>query len=210
VSARASAEGGACFLVGRDATGVSVGEAVPTIGLHGVDQRAVVLAGARLEARDLLGGIPGRGEAQRAAALDVARLWVAATAVGVAQAAFEAALRYSQQRTTFGKPINQHQAIQLVLADMATKTAAARLLTYAAAAGGPGDPRLARAKTYAAEVACDVALASMRVHGGYGYTTEFPIERYYRDAAHLPSTPLADELERCGAAEALVAAHRAR
>ena len=135
----------------------------------------------------------------------MARLGAAATAVGLAQAAFEAALRYSQQRTTFGKPINQHQAIQLKLADMATKVAAARLLTYDAADRDPAGERLAMAKVFASETAYEVALDSMRTHGGYGYTTEFPVERYYRDAAQLLGAPLDNELERRDVADALIA-----
>src|SRR2546425_5726934 len=114
----------------------------------------------------------------------MARLGLAATAVGVAQAAFEAALRYSQQRPAFGKPICQHQAIQLKLADMATAITAARLLTYHAAGRlqAGDDVPAGLAGLYAAEVAYEVTLEAMRVHGGYGYTTGFPLERYYRDA----------------------------
>src|SRR5262244_3306654 len=108
--------------------------------------------------------------------LGVAELGLAAIAVGVGQVAFEAALRYSQQRTTFGKAICQHQAVQLKLADMATRLTAARLLVGDAAG---------RARRFAVDAALGVTLESMRIHGGYGYTTEFPVERYYRDAAAL-------------------------
>jgi alkylation response protein AidB-like acyl-CoA dehydrogenase len=117
-----------------------------------------------------------------------ARLGVAALAVGVAQAAFEAALRYSQQRSTFGRPICQHQAVQLKLADMATSLTAARLLTYDGARrldGGGDDVGARLARVFASEVAADVTLEAMRIHGGYGYTAEFPVERHYRDAARL-------------------------
>jgi alkylation response protein AidB-like acyl-CoA dehydrogenase len=113
----------------------------------------------------------------------------AAAAVGLAQAAFESALRYSQQRSAFGVPICQHQAIQLKLADMATSIAVARLLTQRAAAeGDAGDTAVVQAGMaylQAAETACAVTLEAMRIHGGYGYTAEFPVERYYRDAAML-------------------------
>jgi alkylation response protein AidB-like acyl-CoA dehydrogenase len=125
---------------------------------------------------------------------------VAAIAVGLAQAAFEAALRYSQQRSTFGKPIAYHQAVQLKLADMATSITAARLLTEDAAGTGDG---AALAKILASETACAVTLDSMRIHGGYGYTTEFPVERYYRDAAHLPAALGGNERERVTAAQQL-------
>jgi alkylation response protein AidB-like acyl-CoA dehydrogenase len=119
----------------------------------------------------------------------VTNVGAAATAVGLAQAAFEAALRYSQQRSTFGKPICQHQAVQLKLADMATAITAARLLTGRAAerldADARDDTGAAMARLAAGETAYMVTLEAMRIHGGYGYTSEFPVERYYRDAAGL-------------------------
>src|SRR6185295_5606639 len=114
--------------------------------------------------------------------------------------------RYAQQRTTFGKPIAQHQAVQLALADMATAVTAARLLT-ADAAAEPGDAiRGAMAKVYASETAYSVTLASMRVHGGYGYTSEFPVERYYRDAARLASSPTTNAADRAEIARLLSSA----
>ena len=117
------------------------------------------------------------------------RVREAGAAVGLAQAAFESALRYSQQRSAFGVPIGQHQAIQLKLADMATAIAVARLLTHRAAPNGEGrdagTAEAAMAYLQAAETAAAVTLESMRIHGGYGYTAEFPVERYYRDAAML-------------------------
>jgi alkylation response protein AidB-like acyl-CoA dehydrogenase len=132
--------------------------------------------------------------------LAVARLGLAATAVGLAQAAFEAALRYSQQRTAFGKPICQHQAIQLKLADMATRLTAARALTYRAAErldADPADDAVAiMARLDAADTAYMVTLEAMRIHGGYGYTKEFPVERYYRDAARLLTAPPDPERDR--------------
>src|SRR5438105_1590192 len=115
--------------------------------------------------------------------LAVVDLGLGAVAVGVGQAAFEAALRYAQQRTTFGKAICQHQAVQLKLADMATRLTAARLLVADAATRDDAAAR--RARRFAVDAAVDVTLESMRIHGGYGYTTEFPVERYYRDAAAL-------------------------
>ena len=189
VPARAEPDGPTCFLVGRDSPGLTMGAPVGTLGLRGLEQSTLGFTAARVEPRNVLGGVAGRAAEHLDAARAMARLGVAATAIGVAQAAFEAALRYSRQRTTFGKPIGQHQAIQLKLADMATKTTAARLLTYDAAERGRGDDRLARARIYAAETAYEVALESMRIHGGYGYTAEFPIERYYRDAAQLMLMP---------------------
>jgi alkylation response protein AidB-like acyl-CoA dehydrogenase len=204
----ATATGPAWFLVPRGADGARLGPALPTLGLRGLDPCALHFEHCRIAGRDLLGGSTGRGEAQRAAVLAMARLGIAATAVGLAQAAFEAALRYAQQRTTFGKPIAQHQAIQLTLADMATAVTAARLLTADAAAEPREAVRGAMAKVYASETAYAVTLASMRVHGGYGYTSEFPVERYYRDAARLASSPVPNTVERRELARALATASR--
>ena len=118
--------------------------------------------------------------------LDGGRIIVAAPAVAVATAAFEAAIKYAQQRKTFGQPIAQHQAIQLKLADMATKIQAARLLTYEAAAkkdkGERIDLEVGMAKLFASEMCGEVTLEAMRIHGGYGYIKDFDVERYYRDA----------------------------
>ena len=180
-----------------DGTGLVVGEPIVTLGLRGLAPRTVTLGGLRVGAEALVTGATGSARARRAAALGVA-----ATAVGLAQAAFEAALRYSQQRSTFGRPIAQHQAVQLKLADMATSITAARLLTYDAAATSDG-VRAGLAKILASETACAVTLEAMRIHGGYGYTTEFPVERYYRDAAHLPAALGGNERERVTAARRL-------
>jgi alkylation response protein AidB-like acyl-CoA dehydrogenase len=192
IAARLSDGTAASFVV--PASGARVGAPHATLGGRGLDPSDVVfdtVVGA--EAR-----LGGSDDAHRAADA-VMRLATAATAVGLAQAAFEAALRYSQQRTTFGQPISQHQAIQLKLADMSTAITASRLLVYDAAdtADGVPDPRgVAMAKIEATEAAYRVALESMRTHGGYGYTAEFPIERYYRDAARLLVTPTGNDAER--------------
>ena len=118
--------------------------------------------------------------------LETGRINIAARAVGVATAAFEHAIRYAQQREAFGVPIAQHQAIQLKLADMATKIEAARLLTYKAAEkkdqGERVDLEAGMAKLYASEICYEVAMDSMRIHGGIGYIKELPVERFYRDA----------------------------
>ena len=147
------------------------------------------LRGCVVPARQVLGGVEAPEPTALAAAQAVARVREAAAAVGLAQAAFEAALRYSQQRSAFGVPICQHQAVQLMLADMATAIAVSRLLVQRAAAeDGAGDAATAHAAMaylHAAETAYKVTLDSMRIHGGYGYTAEFPVERYYRDAAAL-------------------------
>ena len=185
-----------CFLIDHDSPGMRRGAPLATLGLRGLESCAFRFEACRAASRDLLGGAPGHGGVQAALARVAARLGAAATGLGIAQAAFEAALRYSQQRTTFGKPIAQHQAVQLMLADMATRITAARLLVDDAASHADDDVRLSMAKVYASETAYQVALDAMRVHGGYGYTSEFPVERYYRDAAGLASSPTANASER--------------
>jgi alkylation response protein AidB-like acyl-CoA dehydrogenase len=129
--------------------------------------------------------------------------------VGVARAAFEAAIRYAQQRETFGVPIAKHQAIQFKLADMATRLEAARLLTHNAArkldAGERADVEAGMAKLFASEAAFENAAEAMRIHGGYGYTTEFPVERYYRDAPLLIIGEGTNEIQRMVIARGLLA-----
>jgi alkylation response protein AidB-like acyl-CoA dehydrogenase len=200
----ASAAGEGCFLVGRATSGLRVGPPVATLGLHGLDPAALALEGCRVAPAELLGGAMGRGAAQAASALSFARLVGAAVALGLAQAAFEAALRYSQQRQTFGKPISQHQAIQLALADMATGVTAARLLVYDAADHADDAAGAALAKVHASDTAYHVTLGALRVHGGYGYTSEFPVERYYRDAARLAAWPTLNAADRRDLAARLV------
>jgi alkylation response protein AidB-like acyl-CoA dehydrogenase len=203
VIARAADGDAGCFLVRRDAERLAVGAAPATLGARGLGTADVGLDGVLVEDAARL-----RGEAPRAAGA-LARLALAATAVGLAQAAFEAALRYSQQRSAFGQPICQHQAVQLKLADMATRITAARLLTSRAAerldADAGDDLGAHLAKIEASESAAVVALEAMRIHGGYGYTNEFPIERLYRDAARLLVTPTDNDAERRLVAERVVA-----
>jgi alkylation response protein AidB-like acyl-CoA dehydrogenase len=193
----AAPDGPTWLLVDPTMPGVRVERPAATLGLRGLDACRIHVERCRVPSRNLLAG--GIGPEMRA----LARLGVAATGVGLAQAAFEAALRYSQQRTTFGKPIAQHQAIQLTLAGMATKVTAARLLAYDAAGPEPDDTKRLIAKVYASEIAYEVTLDSMRVHGGYGYTSEFPVERYYRDAAHLASSPTTNAADRAELARQL-------
>ena len=191
-----SPDGTVLVVVDPGIPGFSVDAPAATLGLRGLDPCRLRFVRCRVPSRNLLGGRTRDASEQRASLLEIARLGVAATGVGLAQAAFEAALRYAQQRTTFGKPIAQHQAIQLKLADMATRITAARLLVYDAAVPEGDDSRRLVAKMFAAETAYEVALDSMRVHGGYGYTSEFPVERYYRDAARLAWTPTTNAADR--------------
>ena len=144
--------------------------------------------------------------------LEVGRINIAARAVGVAKAAFEQAIKYAQQRETFGKPICEHQAIQLKLADMATKIEAARLLTYQAAEkkdrGERCDVEAGMAKLFASETCLEVATDAMRILGGYGYTTEFPVERYYRDAPLMIIGEGTNEIQRLVIARQLLQRHK--
>ncbi len=175
-----------CFIVEKGGPGFEVGRDLDKLGYRGVDTCELIFQDFRVPAENLVGGEEGKGFQQVMAGLEAGRINIAARAVGVATAAFEASIRYAQQRHTFGAPIAQHQAIQLKLADMATKIQAARLLTYEAAAkkdeGKRVDLEAGMAKLFASEVCAEVTLEAMRIHGGYGYIKDYPLERYYRDA----------------------------
>jgi alkylation response protein AidB-like acyl-CoA dehydrogenase len=166
--------------------GFTVGRDLGKLGYKGTETCEVHFEAARVPAANLLGGTEGRGFKQVVSALEIGRLNIAGRSVGVAQAALDAALRYSRERHAFGQPIGEFQAVQLKLADMATRIRAARLLTWWAATrkdrGERTDAETAMAKLFASEVALEAALESMRIHGGYGYSTEFEVERLYRDA----------------------------
>src|SRR3989441_2895808 len=174
------------FAAEKDAPGVTIGRQLDKLGYKGIETCEVSFEDFRVPAANLVGGVEGRGFTQVMSGLEVGRINIAARAVGVAQAAFEDAIRYAQQRKTFGKPICEHQAIQLKLADMATKIEAARLLTRQAAAmkdrGERADVEAGMAKLFASETCQEVSLEAMRILGGYGYVKEFHVERYYRDA----------------------------
>ncbi|HUY45543.1 MAG TPA: acyl-CoA dehydrogenase family protein [Streptosporangiaceae bacterium] len=174
------------LLVDTDAAGFTVSKDIGKLGYKGPESCELVLDDVRVPAADLLGGVEGRGMQQVLSALECGRINIAARALGVAQAAYDAALGYSRQRQAFGKPISEFQAIQLKLADIATELQAARLLVYWAASkadtGERNDMASGMAKLFASEVALKAAMESMRIHGGYGYSTEFPVERLYRDA----------------------------
>ena len=175
-----------CFIVEKSVSGVEVGQHFDKLGYRGVDTAELLFRDCRVPASNLVGEVEGRGFSQVMAALESGRINVAARAVGVATAALEAAVKYAQQRETFGVPIARHQAIQIKLADMATKIEAARLLTYEAARkkdlGERVDLEAGMAKLFASEVCGEVTLEAMRIHGGYGYVKDYPVERYYRDA----------------------------
>jgi len=159
------------------------------LGYKGIDSAELFFENCRVPPENLIGGIEGNGFKQVMGGLELGRINVAARGVGVSQAALDEAVKYSQQRETFGKPICQHQAIQLMLADMATRTEAARLLVHRAAEAFDNkercDMEAGMAKLFATEAAISSSIESMRVHGGYGYSKEFPVERLYRDAPLL-------------------------
>ncbi|AII07826.1 acyl-CoA dehydrogenase family protein [Rhodococcus opacus] len=166
--------------------GLTVSRDLPKLGYKGVETCELSFDGYRTPAAAILGGTPGKGFAQMMKGLETGRIQVACRALGVATAALEDSLAYAQQRESFGKPIWKHQSIGNYLADMATKLTAARQLTWHAAeqydSGDRCDMEAGMAKLYASEVAMDIALNAVRIHGGYGYSTEYDVERYFRDA----------------------------
>ncbi|MBO0770945.1 MAG: acyl-CoA dehydrogenase family protein [Actinobacteria bacterium] len=177
---------GISILLAEPGPGFTVSRDLPKLGYKGVESCELSFDGYRCPAGALLGGTEGEGFRQMMDGLELGRVQVAARAVGVARAALEDSLRYAQQREAFGQPIWRHQAVGHRLADMATRVAAARLLTTRAAAaldaGRRSDLEAGMAKLFASEACLAVAADAVRVHGGYGYSAEFDIERYYRDA----------------------------
>jgi alkylation response protein AidB-like acyl-CoA dehydrogenase len=171
--------------------GLTVSKPLRKLGYKGVESVELVFDGFCVPADAILGGRKGmnQGFRQFMGGIELGRVNIAARAIGIAQAAFEAAIRYAQEREAFGKPIAQHQAIQLKLAQMATKIEASQLLMLQAArkkdAGERADLEAGMAKLFATETAEEVALEAMRIHGGYGYSQEFSVERIYRDAPVL-------------------------
>ena len=188
-TARPPHRGMSVFLVERGTPGLTVSRTFEKLGYKGVETAELVFDGVQVPATNLLGGKEGEGFKHAMSGLEVGRINVAARAVGLAQAAFNDAIIYAQQRITFGKPIAQHQAIQLKLADMATKIEAARLLLQKAARkkdrGERCDLEAGMAKLFASEMCQEVTLDALRIHGGFGYTKEFNVERYYRDAPFM-------------------------
>jgi alkylation response protein AidB-like acyl-CoA dehydrogenase len=173
----------------KPAPGLVVGKNIPKLGYKGVETTELTFEGHRVPAAQLLGTEEGQGFRQIMDGIEVGRVNVAARAVGVSTRAFEEAIHYSQVRQTMGKPIAQHQAIQFKLAEMGTKVEAARLMMLNAAqkkdAGERSDLEAGMAKLFASEVCYEVCLDALRVHGGYGYSAEFTVERLYRDAPFL-------------------------
>jgi alkylation response protein AidB-like acyl-CoA dehydrogenase len=204
-------EGVSAFVVekepGTSYGGIRVSRNIGKLGYKGIETVEMAWDDHRVPASALLGD-PGRGLGYILSALETGRINIAARAVGVARAAFDAALHYAQERETFGKPIAQHQAIQLKLADMATRLEAARLLTRSAAekkqSGDRADVEAGMAKLFASETAFELAAEAMRIHGGVGYTTDLPIERYYRDAPLMLIGEGTNEIQRLVIARGLL------
>jgi alkylation response protein AidB-like acyl-CoA dehydrogenase len=184
-SAQPASKGISVLLV-EPGEGMTVSKDLPKLGYKGVESCEVTFDGYRAPLDSVLGGQPGHGFAQMMKGLETGRLQVAARALGVGRAAFDDALAYSQTRESFGKPIWKHQSVGNLLADMATSLEAARQLTMYAArefdAGRRVDMEAGMAKLFASETAMKIALDAVRVHGGYGYSTEYDVERYFRDA----------------------------
>jgi alkylation response protein AidB-like acyl-CoA dehydrogenase len=205
-------EGISCLIVEKEpgpaSGGIIVSRNIGKLGYKGIETVEMTYDGHRVPADALLGDA-GRGLSYILGALEVGRINIAARAVGVARAAFDAALSYAQERRTMGKPIGEHQAIQLKLADMATKLEAARLLTRSAAerkqSGERADVEAGMAKLFASEAAFEIATESLRIHGGVGYTTELPVERYYRDAPLMIIGEGTNEIQRLVIARGLLA-----
>ena len=197
-----------------DHAGLTIPPKIKKMGYKGVESTELVYEDYRVPATNVLGGEEGVGNGFKYMmdALEVGRVNVAARGVGIAQRALELALRYSQERSTFGKPIAQHQAIQFKLADMATKVEAARLLTLKAArmkdAGQRSDLEAGMAKLFASEAGKEVVEEAFRIHGGYGYSKEYEIERLYRDAPLLLIGEGTSEIQRMVIGKKLLQRHK--
>ena len=199
---------GVSILLVEKVPGFTVSKDLPKLGYKGVESCELNFTDCRVPAAALLGAAEGDGFAQMMKGLEVGRLQVAARATGVARAAFEDALRYAQERESFGKPIWQHQSVGNMLADMGTKVSAARALLNSAAekfdSGARVDMEAGMAKLFASEVGMEVALDAVRVHGGYGYSTEYDVERYFRDAPLMIVGEGTNEIQRGVIAKQLV------
>jgi alkylation response protein AidB-like acyl-CoA dehydrogenase len=202
---------GMSMFLAEKGPGFRVGRRLEKLGYKGIDSAELVFEDYRVPADRLIGG-EGQGMACAIAGLELGRVNVAARGVGVAQRALDEAVRYAQQRKTFGKPIHEHQAIALKLADMATRVEAARLLTEKAARaldrGDRCDYEAGMAKLFATEAAVENSLEAMRIHGGYGYSKEFVVERLYRDAPLLVIGEGTNEIQRLVIAKRLIERNR--
>jgi len=203
---------GMSLLIAEKGPGFTVNRKLEKLGYRGIDTCELSFDDYKVPADRLIGGVEGRGLHQILNGLELGRINVAARGVGIANAALKEAVAYSQVRKTFGKPICEHQAIQLKLGEMATRLEAARLLTYRAAEaydlGERCDMEAGMAKLFATEAAVENSLEAMRIHGGYGYSKEFNIERLYRDAPLLIIGEGTNEMQRIIIAKQLIERNR--
>ena len=203
---------GMSMFIAEKGDGYTVTRKLEKLGYRGVDTAEIVLENYRISKDCLIGGEEGRGFYNAVGGLELGRINIAARAVGVAKAALDESVRYSQTRKTFGKPICEHQAIQLKLGDMSTRVEAARLLTESAAkafdAGKRCDMEAGMAKYFASEAALENSIEAMRVFGAYGYSSEFVIERLYRDAPLLAIGEGTNEMQRIIIARQLIERNR--
>lgn len=199
---------GTSLFIAPKGPGFTVSRKLEKLGYKGIDSAELIFDDYRIPAANLIGGEEGFGLRHALGGLELGRINVAARGIGVARAATEDSVRYAQQRQTFGKPIAEHQAIAIKLADMATRLEAARLLTLQAAQaydrGERCDMEAGMAKLFATEAALENSTEAMRIHGAYGYSKEFHIERYYRDAPLLCIGEGTNELQRIIIARQLV------
>jgi butyryl-CoA dehydrogenase len=208
-------EGFTCFIIEKDPGssfgGIKTSRTIEKLGYKGIETVEMSYTDHRVPASSVLGGPDGLGKGLHyiLGSLELGRINIAARALGVARAALDASMRYVHERETFGVPIHKHQAIQFKLADMATKVEASRLLVKSAAerfeAGDRADVEAGMAKLFCSETAFEVATEAMRIHGGYGYTTDFPVERYYRDAPLMIIGEGTNEIQRIVIARGLLA-----
>jgi alkylation response protein AidB-like acyl-CoA dehydrogenase len=200
---------GISVVLAEHGPGLTVSRDLPKLGYKGVESCELTFDDYRTPVSSILGGAPGKGFGQMMKGLETGRIQVAARALGVATAALEDALKYAQERESFGRPIWKHQSVGNYLADMATKLTAARQLTRYAAerydSGERCDMEAGMAKLFASEIAMEIALNAVRIHGGYGYSTEYDVERYFRDAPLMIVGEGTNEIQRNVIAAQLVA-----
>ncbi|MBY4382594.1 acyl-CoA dehydrogenase family protein [Rhodococcus fascians] len=202
-------KGMSLLLIDTTTDGFEVQRDMGKLGYKGTESCEITFTDVRVPVDAVLGGVEGRGLQQALSGLEIGRLNIAGRSVGIAQAAYDAALEYAKQRTAFGQPIAEFQAIQLKIADIATQLQAARLMTYWAASqadsGKRVDMEAGMAKYFASEAAITASLEAMRIHGGYGYSTEFVVERLYRDAPLMAIGEGTNDIMRTVIAKSLVA-----
>jgi len=203
---------GMSLFIAEKGPGFKVSRKLEKLGYKGIDSTELVFDEYRIPADRLIGGVEGKGLQMVLNGLELGRINVAARGVGVAQAALDESVKYSQQRKTFGKPICEHQAIQLKLGEMATRVEAARLLTMQAARsydrGERCDMEAGMAKYFSTEAALENSTEALRIHGGYGYSKEYLVERFYRDAPLLTIGEGTNEMQRIIIARQLIERNR--